>query len=374
MNKWSRITLSALIIFQWTASPVEVSAQETTRQTRQVKFREFSEIGNEELQALSSDETPKNFIANNQIIARDGDIRGTAEGEFQLLTKTGGLLWKEPYSYSVDGPAPKYLVSVSGIVCKVRADAGTVTFYSQHGGHLGQHVVVPDFSRTLSGQWSSEGRYFAVTSLDAQERGHYQLLLFDEDGKQLWRHQLQTKFAHEITFSPLSQWVLIGYNDLVLRKFGASVFSTRDGALISDFHSVDPNNTIFSEDGEMVLVINSQDHLLSLYETASSKKLFESKLSRPIQNVKVFSKNNLIYFLAGEKTMAPSPQNPAYQRPQLTELELTVLDLNGTILGAIELPSSFETSPNALKIHPLSSARKIILAVGDKFFACDLDY
>lgn len=72
--------------------------------------------------------------------------------------------------------------------------------------------------------------------------------------------------------------------------------------------------------------------------------------------------------------MAPSPQNPAYQRPQLTELELTVLDLNGTILGAIKLPSSFETSPNALKIHPLSSARKIVLVAGNKLFACALEF
>ncbi|MCI0694332.1 hypothetical protein L0337_20280 [candidate division KSB1 bacterium] len=323
---------------------------------------------------------------------------------FQLFAKDGTLLWQESYSTYWDVHAPIYRISSNSIVCKTAESMGTISFHDQQGAKTAENVLWPDFLRSgLQGEWSQDGRYYAVISPHLRERQGSELrysdklTLFDATGTKLWEQILQDKSANAVFISSQSKWAVVSYQDMVSRNWGATIYSVSNGEPITTItlNQFGLTHAIFTRDDEKLLVKagSYQNPRLVLYESISGKNIFESNIPQPILDLKLLAKDNLIYVLTGErilpqnmerrrrnesiqeskKAQRPTPERSTLGRPRLTNLQLMVLSLNGTILGTAEL-LRVEAPPNTVMIHSASTSKRFIIKANNMLILYELDF
>jgi len=343
------------------------------------------------------------YVAAIQTTKVPKDKGENGVGEFQLFTDDGALLWQESYSVGWDISGPMYRISSNGIVCKTTRSMGTISFHDQQGTKIAEHVLWPDFLRSgLQGEWSQDGRYYAVVSPHLRERiGNElrhadKLALFDATGFKLWEQVLQDKSANSVFLSAQSKWVVVSYQDMLSRNYGALIYSTFNGTPITTItlNQFGLTHTIFTQDDEKLLIKagSHQNPRLMLYETISGKNIFELNRPQPILDLRLLTKHALIYVLTEESIF---PQNierrprtaniqeskkdrrPSLERstprPRLTNIQLMVLSLNGTILGTTEL-IGIEASPNMLMVSSASTPKKLIIKADNRMILYELNF
>jgi len=325
--------------------------------------------------------------------------------KFQLFAENGTLLWQESYSTYWDVHAPVYSISSNGNVCKTTESMGMISFHDQQGVKTAEHVLWPSFVRSdLQSEWSQDGRYYAAISphrrerLGSELRYADKLTLFNAAGAKLWEQILQDKSASAVFISAQSKWAAVSHQDMVSRNCGVTIYSTSTGETITTItlNQFGPTHVIFTQDDENFLIKTGshQNPRLVVYETVSSKEVFGINMSQPILDLRILTKENLIYILTGKSILPqnaekrpgseniqkpktaqrPTLERSTAGRPKLTNIRFMVLSLNGKTLGTADLPS-IEANPNmTIMIHPASTLKRLIAKANNRLILYELDF
>lgn len=318
-----------------------------------------------------ADASLKKYLSVCRLLSVPSNIREVVSGEFQLLDNNGTTLWKESYTYATDDPAPEFLVSVNGFVCKLDASDGSISFRDSAGVKLISHTIFPQFTRFMHGTWSNDGQYFVLAAPDPDEPAHYQIICFTRTGIKQWRQKLGYSIPNSITIAPSSEWILVIIRDLAKSKTKALLLSSARGELVTAI-SEPVVNAIFSAKYNL-LVVNSLSndlpqiaHLL-LYELPSCRQVLITPMPDHIHSVRLLEDEQLIYVLTRptrqQRNLAGKSRN---RQSDTNRMHFAAITFDGRILGVTELPSAIDSSPNHVTIHPASTAEFLVLDTGMK--------
>lgn len=320
-----------------------------------------------------ADASLKKYLSVCRLLSVPSNIREVVSGEFQLLDNNGTTLWKESYTYATDDPAPEFLVSVNGFVCKLDASDGSISFRDSAGVKLISHTIFPQFTRFMHGTWSNDGQYFVLAAPDPDEPAHYQIICFTRTGIKQWRQKLGYSIPNSITIAPSSEWILVVIRDLAKSKTKALLLSSARGELANVINEP-VVSAIFSAKYNL-LVVNSLSndlpqiaHVL-LYELPTCQQILKTTMPEHIHSVRLLEDEQLIYVLTRpthrQRNLASKSRNP---QNDVTKMHFAAITFDGRILGIAELPSAIDSPPNRVTIHSASTTEYLVLDTGMKTF------
>ncbi|KAA0227166.1 hypothetical protein EDS67_17645 [candidate division KSB1 bacterium] len=320
-----------------------------------------------------ADESLNKYLSVCRLLSVPSNIREVVSGEFQLLDNNGTTLWKESYTYATDDPAPEFLVSVNGFVCKLDASDGSISFRDSAGVKLISHTIFPQFTRFMHGTWSNDGQYFVLAAPDPDEPAHYQIICFTRTGIKQWRQKLGYSIPNSITIAPSSEWILVVIRDLAKSKTKALLLSSARGELANVINEP-VVSAIFSAKYNL-LVVNSLSndlpqiaHVL-LYELPTCQQILKTTMPEHIHSVRLLEDEQLIYVLTRpthrQRNLASKSRNP---QNDVTKMHFAAITFEGRILGIAELPSAIDSPPNRVTIHSASTTEYLVLDTGMKTF------
>lgn len=328
----------------------------------------------------------KQFTSNSDIFVKlssNGEFIGVQHGqlqmyergrvgdaEFALLNGDGELLWKETYKTYWDEPSDVYDVSSLGTVSKITWYEGTVTFYDKSGIKLANHLILAGANKGISAKWSPDGRFFAITSKDAEVNDPYQqqLLVYDNLGNRLWKQIFPDKSNFGILrFSTAQTWVLVAHANKG-EGLKASLVNTAQGNIGVTYEDQWVTDGKFSPDERLLLghlVINNVSYL-ALYETAPGRKWFRFNTEGRLLDYGFIPGRDLICFLVNKKipsfSRPPDSSSPEAVREALLMKDVNIgfVDFKGNLVSLTYLPTlqvlpgevsmRLDSNPGALSI------------------------
>ncbi|MCK6558211.1 hypothetical protein L6R21_03350 [bacterium] len=361
----------------WCSMATDLAAQELSQTGKQLTFRKAEiPIEGEYIDAvfytdsLSQELRPKIIIRKesvdfmtragalqHRVVTRTGRyatiaVNGKFIGfyhprRFVVYKDTGELLWQDapPEEGSEDVPERGYRISSQGNVCILLRRKGSIIFHNQHGAVLAEHAITDGMSRTLEGEWSSDGQYFVVSATITGMYRDNRLFLFDARGAKLWEKSMDNRWAVEREFSPQLRWLLLMYWDFDVRKSGIAILAVQDGSIAHDLSQIDLFNPAISSDGKYFLARGSYvkgqpGQKAALFDIQTGIKRFEIFLPKRILDYVIFSDERVIYVLH--------------------DSEIVKLDMSGAVISNFAFERQ-EGSEDILRIHRGSTADRVLI-------------
>jgi hypothetical protein len=210
---------------------------------------------------------------------------------FTLLDHQGSRLWSWQNTLGRDELIPSFYISNRGRVAVVEPLKGELIFLNEEGSP--ERIIelfpdaIPEMERPVACAFTADGARLAVNALfrhprpgddmTPREKGQSFLILFDDDGEELWRRQLEREISDQVAISPGGETIAAGAFtpkgvDVVERT---TYFYDHDGELLSELE-LPYRLALFATDGTRFLMAQKSD--LRMVSTATGKVLWENRL------------------------------------------------------------------------------------------------
>jgi len=232
-----------------------------------------------------------NFVGIQELSDSDQRLESPSALTFTLYDGQGKKRWSLSRSLGIDTPMPSFYLSNLGMLVMVEPLEGILSFYDQAGSLVQKTSLFPktlaEMERPVACAFSEDGTYFVVnalkhyarpgTELSPRERGHSYLILFDDQGTEMWRREL----AHEVSMA-----VEISSDGKAIVAGGHSVKGLNAVERSTHLYDLDGNlqhtyefpfrYADFSSDGRFLLL--GQKNSIHLVETQTGQLLWEHLL------------------------------------------------------------------------------------------------
>lgn len=164
------------------------------------------------------------FIGVQELLDSGGKPGSPWSLSFSLYDHRGGKLWSRKQPLGTDEPMPSFYISDLGRVVMVEPLEGALSFFDLAGSLAHRVRLFPrapaEMERPVACAFSADGNYLVVnalrqhsrpdTKLAPQERGQSFLILFDDQGQQIWRRELKQEISDRVEISRGGQMIVAG--------------------------------------------------------------------------------------------------------------------------------------------------------------------
>jgi WD40 repeat protein len=233
-----------------------------------------------------------NFVGVQELAYLDQKFESPRPLTFTLYDAQGKKLWSLSRPLGADTPMPSFYLSNLGTLVMVEPLEGLLSFFDQAGSLVQEVSLFPktlaEMERPVACTFSENGSYFVVnalksysrpsTQLSPREKGHSYLILFDDQGTEIWRHELAHEVSMEVETSPGGEFIVAGgYSVKGLNAVERATYLYDLEGNLEHTYEFPFRYADFSSDGGFLLI--GQKYSLHLVETNTGQVLWEHLLS-----------------------------------------------------------------------------------------------
>lgn len=268
------------------------------------------------------------YVIGEFIIPIEGDLR--ALGKYKLYDNLGNLYWEMEDTLCYDCTSDYFFVADKGNAVEVDIGYQGLRFYNKDGKEIGRKRIFQGMGwgeeqKIIWGDFSADGNYFAVNASDGRDNsfpGGAAIILFDRNGNEIWRFNVDANEASSIYVSGTGRYI-IGANCNILygdEYIGGMDFKDRrtylfekEGKLIRKYDGMSAklfNGAVFSSSEDYAVIIDRAEKL-SLIETSTGDILFQYSLvgrGRGIYFADIAEEGRLVGLISADRIERTNPE------------------------------------------------------------------